>query len=101
MLPVMGITTLISPTYTHPLAMLRYKTALYSQVKEELPKDGEQDALQTVRDDTCLEATAKEAQNAILQNDQPRSLGCTSSCQLCRTGTEPVDSLYETWVSLT
>lgn len=59
MLPVMGIKMLISPTYIVSLATLRYESILYSQIKEELPKDGEQDALQTVRDDTCLETTAK------------------------------------------
>lgn len=41
MLPVMGITMLISPTYIQSLATLRYEIALYSQIKEELPKDGE------------------------------------------------------------
>lgn len=49
--------------------MLLLRIVLYSQIKEELPEDGEQYALQTVRDDTCLEAAAKETQNAVLKND--------------------------------
>lgn len=66
------------------LALLRKKIILYLQVKEELPKNREQDALQTVRDDTCLEAAAKKTQNAVLQDDQSGCLGYTSHCQFCR-----------------
>lgn len=84
---------LFSPTYISSLAMLLLRIALYSQIKEELPEDGEQDALQTVRDDTCLEAAAKETQDAVLKNDQPSSLGCTPRCQLCGTEMERVSSL--------
>lgn len=55
----LGIKMLISPTYMLLLARIRHEAALHSQIKEELPKDGKQDALQTVRDNTCLETTAK------------------------------------------
>lgn len=55
----MGIKMLISPTYIFLLATLTYETAVYPQIKEELPEDREQDALQPIRDDTCLEAPAK------------------------------------------
>lgn len=35
------------------------KPHCYLQIKEQLPKNGEQNALQTVCDDTCLKATTE------------------------------------------
>lgn len=55
----MDIKMLFSPTYVFSLATLKFEIALYSQIKEELPEDGEHNALQTVRNDTCLKASAK------------------------------------------
>lgn len=49
---------------------------VYSQVKEELPQDGKEDALETIRDDSRLQTPTKQAEDTILQDDQPRSLGC-------------------------
>lgn len=59
MWPTMCIKMLFSPTYIVSLAKIGFVAALYSQIKEEFPQDGEQDSLQTIRDDTCLEASAK------------------------------------------
>lgn len=48
----------------------------YSQVEEQLPKNRKEDALQTVCNDTRLQSTAKQAQNAILENHKPSGLSC-------------------------
>lgn len=42
------------------LAAAITETGWHSQIKEELPEDGEQDSLQAVRDDTCFEAAAEK-----------------------------------------
>jgi hypothetical protein len=64
-----------SPTCMLLLAKFRFEDIVYSQIKEELPKDGEQDTLQTVRNDTGLETATKQTQDAVLQDDQSSRLG--------------------------
>lgn len=39
---------------------------MHSQVKEELPENGEQDALKAIRNDSRLQTPTEEAKNTIL-----------------------------------
>lgn len=92
--------------------LLELRGKVHSQVEEQLPKYGEHDTLQTIGNDTRLEASAKQAEDTILQDDQPGSLGYTQLgqsrlttprvCHVSGTPTVPRgDLLYDTFVSFT
>lgn len=65
------------PTYMVSVSLFLIKVTGkgYPQVKEELPQNRKDDALQTIGNDARLEPTAKQAENTILQNNNSSSLG--------------------------
>lgn len=65
-------------THTHTHTQTKGEI-VYSQVKEQLPEYGKENALQTIRNDSRLETPPKKAENPVLQNNQSCGLGCTNT----------------------
>lgn len=57
------------------MRMFAIACLVFPDLQEQLPQDGKEDTLQTVRNDSCFQASSEQPQPTILSNNALCSLG--------------------------